>query len=577
MRRQRIFSSVLAVQANSSLSAPPPAKTEQPAPPPRKVELPAPPAKAETPAPPAKAEQPALAPAQPTIPPGELCVARPADAIKGGVPAPEPAPAREGAAVVSLPATKHASLTVELRFRSGAIDDPPGKAGLTKLLAALVSEGGTESLDAKALREALFPFAVTFQERVDKEWTTFEVRMHKDHLDRVLPLFLDTLLHPRWDEKELTRLRAAAVDDVEKRLRQGDDENLGKEAMQELLFEGHPYGRLTIGHVRELRSITLADVKEHAARVLSADRLTVGVAGAYPDGLPAEAARTLAALPAKGAPAKELTAIPARGVRYLLVEKPGQATAISLGLPWALSRNHPDFAAMLVARSAFGEHRQHNGRLMQRLREQRGLNYGDYAYLEHFEEGRTASQAQTGRARRQQYFSIWLRPVQNENALFALRAALYELRRSLTDEPFGEAEVESTKSFLAGYVLLFDQTDARKLGFALDERALGMRDFLASLRRQVAQVTEQEVNAAWRRWMDPCALQVVLVGPGAEASKRIILSGEVTKVHYQRDAQGKSAERPAELLETDARVERFPLGARSEEQVRIVDVGSMFE
>ena len=128
-----------------------------------------------------------------------------------------------------------------------------------------------------------------------------------------------------------------------------------------------------------------------------------------------------------------------------------------------------------MARSAFGEHRQFNGRLMQRLREPRGLNYGDYAYIEHFEqEGGDASTAQTGRARQQGEFTIWLRPgAERERAVRAARRALRAgSARSATSRSADE-EVARTKGFLDGYVLLFAQTDARKLGYALDDRALG--------------------------------------------------------------------------------------------------------
>src|SRR5207302_10135753 len=167
----------------------------------------------------------------------------------------------------------------------------------------------------------------------------------------------------------------------------------------------------------------------------------------------------VAVLPETGAPLVEIALHKPHGPRVRIVEKETASTAVSIGIPWSLTRQSPDFAAWLVARSAFGEHRQFNGRLMQRLRELRGLNYGDYAYIEHFEqEGGEAVTAQTGRSRRQGEFTIWLRPVQNENALFATRAALYELQRSAGEEPFSDAEVERTKSFLDGYVLLYAQT-----------------------------------------------------------------------------------------------------------------------
>src|SRR5258708_33655702 len=233
----------------------------------------------------------------------------------------------------------------------------------------------------------------------------------------------------------------------------------------------------------------------------------------------------------------------------MLVEKESDSTAVSMGQPWQLSRKDADWAAMSIARSAIGEHRQLNGRLMLRLREMRGLNYGDYAYIEHYEqEGGDAATAQNGRARRQQDFTIWLRPVRNDNRLFAVRDALYELSRSLKEDPFTPAEVEQTKGFLDGYILLYDQTDARRLGYALDDAFYGMNGFLGTWRASLRNVTADQVNVAWRRWIDPARLQIVLAGTGMDVVKKTLLSGEPTPIQYQRDASGKSPENPASQL-----------------------------
>ncbi|HEY1585080.1 MAG TPA: pitrilysin family protein, partial [Polyangia bacterium] len=403
--------------------------------------------------------------------------------------------------VVTLPPNDHPGVAMQLSFQAGAVDDPPGKAGLTYLTARVMSEGGTESLSAKQLLEALFPMAANVYVRVDKEQTTFFANVHRDHVQKMIAILGDMVAHPRFDAAEFARLRDAAVNDVEKRLRQGDDENLGKEALEELMYRGHSYGRLTLGHVSDLRKLTLDDVKKQAARVFSRDRLTIGVAGGYTPDVVEKLKATVAVLPEAGAPLVQISLQQPHKPRVLLVEKQTASTAVSIGVPWSLTHQSPDFAAWLVARSAFGEHRQFNGRLMQRLRELRGLNYGDYAYIEHFvQEGGDAATAQTGRARRQGEFTIWLRPVQNENALFATRAALYELQRSVGEEPFSDAEVERTKGFLDGYVLLYAQTDPRKLGYALDDHALGgKRAFLENLRAGIAKVTTADVNRVWSR------------------------------------------------------------------------------
>ncbi|MGZ6080636.1 MAG: M16 family metallopeptidase [Myxococcaceae bacterium] len=479
---------------------------------------------------------------------------------------------------VLLPPSTQPLVSIQLRFRTGSVDDPDGQAGITALAAEVMFEGGTEKLTSQQLREALFPYAADWSVRVDKEQTTFAIRVHRDGLEKVSGLLTDALTHPRWDPAEFARLRDAVINDIEKRLRQGDDENLGKEALSELMFAGHRYGWLTSGHVGDLRNLTLQAVRAHAARVFTLDRLSIGVAGGYPPDLQARLTAALQTLPTTGAPAPVLTrAVPHRP-RFLLVEKQTDSMAISIGSPWALGRGDPDWAAMTVARSAFGEHRQFNGRLMQRLREVRGLNYGDYAYLESFvQEGGQAPTAQTGRARRQQAFSIWIRPVQNENALFALRAALYELQRSVGDEPFTDSEVSRTRSFLDGYLLLFAQTDARKLGYALDGQFLEVNDFLSRWRASVPAITTARANEAWRRWVHPEEVQIVIVTPDAAALKKAILANAPSPIHYPKDAEGKPREVPKAVSDADAIIAAFPLGAQGDADVRIVKVNALFE
>jgi zinc protease len=488
-------------------------------------------------------------------------------------------PKVKGIEFLALPPSDKPLVTIALRFKGGAAGDPKGKGGATLLAARIMSEGGTKALDAKDLQLALFPMATDVVARVDKEQTTFFATVHKDNLDKLLPILVDVVERPRWDARELVRLRDAQVLDVSRRLRQGDDENLGKEALAELMYRGHSYGHATPGHVSDLRSITLEDLRALAENLFTVDRLTVGIAGGYPKDLPERIAGAFSELPHHGAAIAKVPAATAHPQpRYLLVEKGSEASAVSCGIPWALSHEDPDWPAMSIARSAFGEHRQFNGRLMQRLREQRGLNYGDYAYIEHFQQqGGDAATAQTYRARHQQDFTIWLRPVQNENRLFALRAALYELDRSLEDEPFSAGEVEQTKGFLDGYLLLYDQTDARKLGYALDDDFLGVQDFLQKWRAALPSVTAEQVNSAWRKWVKREELQCVVVGPGMEQAKKAILAGGETPMHYQKDAQGNVPQKPAALLDTDRAVNRTSFGARGPGDVEVLPVDKMFE
>ena len=64
-----------------------------------------------------------------------------------------------------------------------------------------------------------------------------------------------------------------------------------------------------------------------------------------------------------------------------------------------------------VCRVWLGEHRASQGRLFQRLREVRGLNYGNYAYIEAFPQGMYQFFPDPNLGRRAQIFEVWIRPV----------------------------------------------------------------------------------------------------------------------------------------------------------------------
>ena len=52
-----------------------------------------------------------------------------------------------------------------------------------------------------------------------------------------------------------------------------------------------------------------------------------------------------------------------------------------------MRRGDRDFYALWIANSWLGEHRNQSSHLFNVIRELRGLNYGDYSYIESFPEG----------------------------------------------------------------------------------------------------------------------------------------------------------------------------------------------
>ena len=170
--------------------------------------------------------------------------------------------------------------------------------------------------------------------------------------------------------------------------------------MQVELYKDHPYGHPDRGTAQGLKAITLDDVKEFHRRHYSRRALKLGLAGGFDPAMPGLiqqrfdiCPRTRPAVPKLPAPQ------PIKGLEITIVEKPADATAISLGFPIDVTRRDDDFYALAVANSYLGEHRTFNGKLMQDLRGKRGLNYGDYSYIEDFiQEGGARFPSPTTRA-----------------------------------------------------------------------------------------------------------------------------------------------------------------------------------
>jgi zinc protease len=475
----------------------------------------------------------------------------------------------DGIRTVFLQSPASPLVAIRLYFQLGSVDDPAGKEGLTHLTAEIVGKGGSKDRTFAEVLEALYPLAAQIHVYGDKESIVFEGTVHRDNLEKYADLLTAQLVSPRFADDDFTRNRQDALDYVTKTLRGNADEDLGKQAMATVMYRGHPYGYPSAGTVAGLTAVTLADVRKQHETLYARDRLIVGVAGGYPDGFAEAFARRFKVLPAKSPPQKKLPKPPVhKGNQLLVVEKPALSHAVSIGKPIAITRRDPDFYPLTVARSYLGEHRTFNGVLMQHLREQRGLNYGDYAYVENFIQEGWSTFPLANIARRQQHFEIWLRPVKPANSLFALRAALFETDK-LIREGIPKAAFETTRTFLANYSNLWAQDVSRRLGFAIDAVVTG-KDLVKELQARLPKMKKADVDRAIRKHISLSGLTIAIVADKGQEVADKLVSGGPTGITY--DSSGT----PESIIAEDDIIKRFPITIQKD-ATRVVPVEQMFE
>lgn len=455
-------------------------------------------------------------------------------------------------------------------FNVGSAIDPKGKEGVAALTAAMLSDGGSRSRTYEQILQAMYPMATRFGSQVDKHVTVFAGTTHTDNLESYYKIVSDMLLDPGWREADFTRLKEDSINFLKVSLRGSNDEELGKEVLYNLIYENHPYGHHNVGTIASLEKLTLEDVKKFYGENYTQENFVLGLAGGYSKEFEAKVKADFASRLPAGKASVINPPEPGKisGLEMTIIEKNTPGTAISFGFPIPVTRSHADWPALLVVESYFGQHRNSNSYLYKRLRQIRGLNYGDYAYIEYFPRGMFQFAPDPNLARKQQIFQVWIRPVEPKNGLFALRTSLYELRK-LVEQGISKEDFEATRQFLTKYVNVLTKTQDAQLGYALDSRFYGIPAFTDYVRERLAKLTVEDVNRAIKKYLQADNVQIVVVTKDAEAFRKAALAGSPSPISY-------TAPPPKEILEEDKIIESYKLVFNPKE-VEIVPVDTVFE
>lgn len=268
-------------------------------------------------------------------------------------------------------------LALEMVFRGGAALDPEGKEGLAYMLSGLLDEGAGE-LDSLAFQRRLEELAIGLSFDADRD--SFRVSLktltkNRDEAFRLLGLALGA---PRFDAKPVERIRSqirtALIRDSE------DPDRIARRTWARTAFPDHPYGRPVQGTVESIERIGAEDLRRFVAERFARDNLVIGVVGDIGAGeLGRLLDRALAGIAARAKPYRVPEVTPKPGTGTVVVRKAIPQSVVVFGRA-GLKRDDPDYYAAYLTNYVLGGG-GFNSRLMEEVREKRGLAYSVYSYL----------------------------------------------------------------------------------------------------------------------------------------------------------------------------------------------------
>lgn len=380
----------------------------------------------------------------------------------------------------------------DFAFRAGATNDPPGKAGATSMLAALLDEGAGD-LDSDAFHRALDDKAVEIAFHAGHDTLSGDLKTLSRHVDAAFDLLQLAINRPRFDTDAIERVRAQTIAGLKHEA--NDPDALAGRAWRKAAFPAHPYAHPVSGNLESAPAVTREDIVALHRKIMARSNLRIAAVGAIDaTRLAAFIDKVFGDLPAEPDVIEVPEIEPASGTRAIVDVNVPQTT-IRFSLP-GIARKDPDYMTAIVVNHILGGG-TFSSWLFQEVREVRGLAYSVWSHLQNYNKAALFSGGTS---------------TKNERAAESLAVIEEQIARFVKDGPTAE-ELEKAKKYLIGsYALRFD-TSTKIAGNLV---SLQVEDypveFLDRRNEMIAAVTLDDINRVAKRMFEGKTLLVAAAG-----------------------------------------------------------------
>lgn len=384
-------------------------------------------------------------------------------------------------------------VALSFSFSGGTATDPAGQAGITDLMAGLLTDGAG-SFDAQAFRQRQEDAAASLGFNASLDRLTGSLRVLSANRDEGFELLRLALTEPRFAPDMVSQRRAQTIASLNQAAQRPG--SVAGRTLMETLFAGHAYAADPSGTPEGLAAATPERLKKRAAELLLRSGLIVAAVGDIDEAeLARQLDRSFGLLPTGTPPALPPQWVPPTKPRVVVVERPVPQSSALMALP-GIERDDPLWYAAVVMNHVLGGGGQQS-RLFNEVREKRGLAYSVSSGLRTYKRAALLVMS-TGSA--------------NERIAEALDVIRAEMGRMRSDG-VTEAELTDAKTYLTGALALSLDSSASIAGLLHSLQIDGLSpDHLTRRASLIAAVTIDDVRTVARHLLRDEALTTVVVG-----------------------------------------------------------------
>lgn len=388
-------------------------------------------------------------------------------------------------------------IAMRFSFKGGASQDADGKEGVSYLLSGMLDEGAGD-LKSTAFQEKTEELTVRLSFETSRDHFSGGFQTLSERKSEGFDLLKIALTQPRFDEDAVDRVRQQIASSL--KFAVNNPQNVATKAWFESAYKGHPYARPTKGSEESLAALTRDDLVLAHKNIFAREHLKIAVVGditAKELGLIID--HVFGDLPAKSGVKDVIESEPVFGPVIEPIEMNVPQSVVQFGHQ-GVKRSDKDFIPAYILNYILGGG-GFSSRLMEEIREKRGLAYSIYSYLYPLEDG-----------------ALVLGGVgtKSSSVVEAIELVKSEFNRMANDGPTAE-EFKNAQNYLTGsYALRFDTSSkiASQLLW-IQVEGLGM-DYIEKRNEMIKSVTLDQMKAVAKRLLNGDKLRFTIVGQPIE-------------------------------------------------------------
>ena len=376
-------------------------------------------------------------------------------------------------------------------FPGGMAYDPLDKTGRAYLMSIMLDEGAGER-DSQQFQKALADNAIDLSFSAGRDYFNGGIRTLSRNTDVAANLLSEALRKPRFDEDALNRMKSATEASIKQ-----DMTNPGWIAARSfngLMFGDDAYGRPGKGTLETLATLGADDLRTFARQQFVKDGLIVSIAGDMNADQAIKFVNDTFGGLRQSAEVKqpdEDAAFKNAGTTYLY-EYDNPQTHIIAGHK-GIAVNDPDWPAAQLINYTLGGG-GFDSRLMEEIREKRGLTYGVSSYMSDLVRAPTMQSSLSA---------------SNDKANEALELLKAEWQKMGTTGP-SETELQNAKDYLTGSLILsLTSTDSIAAVMSGLQKKGFDKDYINTRNERLRAVSGEDARIVAGRLLQPDNLSLI--------------------------------------------------------------------